>query len=61
MKLSAELIAKLEPLTRNPAAFIALRDVVDAMVAEKSEKHIAAVVRSPVAANHQKYNCFNGE
>jgi hypothetical protein len=42
MKLSAELIAKLEPLTRNPAAFTALRDAVDAMVAEKSEKHIAA-------------------
>jgi len=36
------MIAKLEPLTRNAVAFVALRDVVDAMVTEKGKKHDAA-------------------
>ena len=42
MKLSPETIAKLEPLTRNTVAFVALRDLVDAMVSEKASKRDAA-------------------
>lgn len=39
MKLKAETLAKLEPLTRSTAAFIVLRDIVDKMVEDKGRTH----------------------